>query len=133
AALKMVRPDAGLLAILGFSRGSYFLDTLTLPATGTYTIAIDPSSTYTGSTTITLYDVPPDTPGTIVPGGSAVTVSFGTPGQNGRLTFSGTAGQHVSLLSSGSTIYNAALKVLKPDASAVGIPFGFSMGNYFLD
>ena len=37
-----------------------FIDTVTLPTTGTYTIYIDPNGTATGSMTLTLYDVPAD-------------------------------------------------------------------------
>src|SRR5688572_875915 len=34
-----------------------YIDAITLPTTGTYTILIDPSATNTGNATVTLYDV----------------------------------------------------------------------------
>lgn len=74
-----------------------FLDTVTLPATATYTIVVDPVGTATGSLILTLYDVPADISGAIVAGGSAQTVTTTVPGQDGRLTFTGTVGQRVSL------------------------------------
>ena len=44
-----------------------FIDARTLPADGTYTLVVDPQGTATGSATLTLYDVPPDASGSIVP------------------------------------------------------------------
>jgi hypothetical protein len=77
--------------------GGKFIDALTLPTSGTYTIYIDPQSNGTGSLTLTLYDVPADVSGPIVAGGSAVSATTTVPGQNARFTFSGSAGQRVSL------------------------------------
>src|SRR5205085_1689966 len=73
--------------------GPPFFDTMQLPESGTYTITVDPTDAATGSLTLQLYDVPPDTTGTITPGGAPVTVTIGTPGQNGKLTFSAASGQ----------------------------------------
>jgi len=77
--------------------GSGVIDVKTLPATGTYTIRVDPAEVATGSLTLTLYDVPADATGSITAGGSAVIVTTTTPGQNGALTFSGIAGGRISL------------------------------------
>ena len=80
-----------------------FIDTRTLPAAGTYTIAIDPSAANVGSMTMTLYDVPADATAPISPGGAAATLAITTPGQNGRVTFAGTAGQRmVPVVASGA-------------------------------
>jgi hypothetical protein len=70
------------------------LDTPPLPATGTYTILVDPQGTNTGSITLTLSQ---DVTGTMTINGPAVTVNLTRPGQNARLTFGGTVGQRVSL------------------------------------
>jgi hypothetical protein len=75
-----------------------------LPASGTYTIAIDPPGDATGSMTLTLYTVPADVSSTIAIGGAAQTVTMGTPGQNASLTFSGTAGQNATLNITNETI-----------------------------
>jgi YD repeat-containing protein len=113
--------------------GDNFLNVVTLPTTGVYRIFLDPQSTSTGTMNFTLYDVPADITGTITPGGAAVTVNLTTPGQVGMLTFSGTAGQRISLKMSSVTITNGFVSLLQPD----GFPLidGFSVGTSgaFLD
>src|SRR5262249_30640545 len=109
-----------------------FIDTKTLPATGTYTIRVDPSGMNTGSMTLTLYDVPPDVTGTITPGGPAVTVTAITPGQNAQLTFSGTAAQRVSLELTNVTTTLAFVSLLNPDGSTLAF-FSSGMFGAFLD
>jgi hypothetical protein len=97
-------PDGTTLASSAFvSTGGGFIDTQTLPVTGTYTILVDPQGTNTGSVTLTLYDVPADVTGSITADGPTVTITTTTVGQNAILTFSGTAGQRVSLQLSNST------------------------------
>src|SRR5439155_16998742 len=76
-------------------------DSFRLPSTGTYTMLIAPSGAYTGSASISLFDVMASSD-TIVPGGP-VTVSLASPGEERVLAFSGTAGQRVSLLISDVT------------------------------
>jgi YD repeat-containing protein len=97
-----------------------FIDTLTLPSTGTYVIVVDPSTTWTGSVNITLYDVPPDVTGSITPGGSPVTVATTVPGQDARLTFNGTAGQRVSLRALNSSAHEMSASILGPDGTSLG-------------
>ena len=114
------KPDGTTLASLDLCSGSGFIDTVVLPVTGTYTILIDPQGTTTGSQTLTLYNVPADVTGTITPGGSSVTVTTTVAGQNGTLTFSGTAAQRVSLRITSST-YTGCIAVTntikKPDGT----------------
>jgi YD repeat-containing protein len=101
------RPDgAYLVSSASVCGSSDFIDRQTLPVGGTYLITVDPAGTSTGTATLTLYDVPPDATATLVPGGSPVTVTTTTPGQNARVTFSGAAGQRVALnVSFGSGLY----------------------------
>jgi hypothetical protein len=101
-----------------------FIDTETLLTTGTYIIEVDPSTASTGSVTLNLYDVPADGSGTITAGGSSVSVSAGTPGQNDSRTFSGTASQRISLkMSSGSwtggSPSSAHVDIKKPDGTTL--------------
>lgn len=101
---------------------SGFIDTQTLAASGTHTILVDPTDACTGSLTLTLYDVAADTTGSITPGGSAITVTSTTPGQNNILTFSGTANQRISLkMSSGSwtngNFNGVQVYIKKPDTT----------------
>ncbi len=105
AYVRIYNPDSTLLTskTVSFSTSTY-IDTTALPATGTYTILVDPWSNATGSVTLNLIDVPPDVTGTITPGGSSVPVSITTAGQNARLTFSGSAAQKISLRMTGVTI-----------------------------
>jgi RHS repeat-associated protein len=130
---RFLKPDGSTLASTGFtSNGGGFLDTQTLPTAGTYTVQVDPAGANTGSVTLTLYNVPADVTGTITAGGSAVTSTIGTPGQNARYTFSGTANQRVSLKLTNSTIANGAARILKPDGSTLGSTT-FAGGSGFLD
>jgi YD repeat-containing protein len=79
--VRVIKPDGtNLLEPISLS-GNWFVDTLTLPVTGTYTIVVEPNSTFTGAMNLTLHDVPADVAGTIIAGSPAVTVSTTTPGQ----------------------------------------------------
>jgi hypothetical protein len=125
--LSVLKPDASTLASITTFGSGGFLDTQRLPAGGTYTIVVDPQGVATGAMTLTLYDVPPDVTGTLVPDGPPVTLTLGTPGQNARLTFEGTAGRQVTLAISNVTIGSsllggARISILKPDGSELGTP-----------
>lgn len=115
--VSIKNPDGSTLASPTCMEGSGFIDVQTLPVTGTYTILVDPVSFATGNLTLNLYDVPADTTGTVTIGGAAVAVSPGTPGQNGTLTFSGTANQQVTVRMTGNTLGNLTVKLLKPDGT----------------
>jgi YD repeat-containing protein len=110
------KSDGTILAQTSVGTSGAFLDTVTLPANETYTILVNPTWSYTGSMTLTLYVVT-DSTGAITPGGSAVTVTTTVPGQNGWLEFSGTAGQRISLHSTGKTFPEVAVEIKKPDGS----------------
>lgn len=79
--VRVIKPDGTNLFNPTSLGGNWFLDTLTLPVTGTYTIVIDPNATFTGTMNLTLHNVPVKELGTITAGGRAVTVSTTTPGQ----------------------------------------------------
>lgn len=112
------KPDGSTLASTSSGTSGGFIDTQTLPVEGTYTILIDPSSTNTGNMTLTLFGVT-DVVGTIAPNGPAVIVTTTIPGQNGQLTFSGTAGQRISIkgVSTFGACWNIALNA--PNGSQV--------------
>ena len=116
SATTILNPDGSTVAS---TCGGSFIEMQTLSTTGTYTILVDPKDTMTGSTTLTLYDVPADVTGSIVPGGAAVTVTTTVPGQNARLTFSATAGQRISLGQSGYNCFTSTTTILNPDGSTV--------------
>jgi hypothetical protein len=119
------------------STGGSFIGAMTLPAAGTYAILIDPSDYYTGSITLTLYDLPPDVTGSITPGGPSVTVNTTAPGQKAQLTFDGTAAQRVSLKISGVTMTGGNgyvdVYIRKPDGATLASANYVSSGGGFVD
>ena len=127
--IYLYAPDGRQLILTYFDA---LLGAITLPDTGTYRFRIEQNrfsdDLATGSATLRLYNVPPDTTGTIAIGGSAVTTGIDVPGRSAVLTFSGTAGQRVNLQMSGSTFPDgsARVRVANPNGSylAAGFPDG---------
>src|SRR5882724_4311488 len=112
------KPDGSILASAPLCNGpATYIDTAVLPVTGSYTILIDPQGSVTGSQTLTLNDVPADFSGTITPGGAAVTVTITTAGQNGQLTFSGTATQQITVHITNNPLGTVTVTLRKPDGS----------------
>jgi hypothetical protein len=95
-----------------------FMDTVTLPANGTYTVFVDPQGADTGSLDVTVFDVPADLSGSITPG-TPLTVSTATPGQNALYDFSGTSGQRVSLNLTNVTYASAKVSITKLDGTVL--------------
>ncbi|WDH34138.1 Ig-like domain-containing protein [Pseudomonas chlororaphis] len=115
--LGIYKPNGSVLAN-STECSSGYVDSITLPTTGTYTILINPLSNATGNVTFTLYDVPPDPVGIISIDGPDARVATPSIGQNGSLTFSGTAGQRIYLSTPNSTYSRSESVILyKPDAS----------------
>jgi RHS repeat-associated protein len=130
--LKILNPDGSTL-VDSYDYPNRFVDVVTLPQTGTYTIIYDPVS-QTGSLTFTLYDVSPDPSSAITPGGAPVTLTTTTPGQNMKLTFSGSVGQRISLLTSGASGFSGCcqyLKIFNPDGSELVSSYNYP--NRFVD
>lgn len=88
----------------------------TLPATGSYTIVVDPNTPYAADLTLTLSS---DVAGTLTVGSAPVAFNAARPGQNGRYTFTGSAGQNISLLWSGSNFAGvwSYFNVYNPDGT----------------
>lgn len=80
--------------------GAYFVDSMTLPATGIYTLSVDQHDQYAGTHTITVFDVPSDIVQGATIGGPSVGLTTTVPGQNGFVTFSGTAGVQIGIVAS---------------------------------
>ncbi|MFL6138987.1 MAG: beta strand repeat-containing protein, partial [Frankiaceae bacterium] len=115
---RLYKPDGTQL--WASSGSTAFMDTTTLPVSGTYKILVDPSGTTAGSISAQLWSVPPDSTGTIAIDGPAATATT-VMGQNATLTFSATAGQRVQLQFSGSTYAstccNPTERLYKPDGT----------------
>jgi YD repeat-containing protein len=115
-----------------FGWGDGLVEPITVPHPGTYTVLVDPNATYTGDVNLTLHAVPPDWTGPIAIDGDIVTVPVGTPGQNARLTFAGTANQRITLLITNASIAQASVIILNPDGSTLAST-SVSSGNGFID
>src|SRR5437588_3750035 len=131
--VSILKPDNSTLvsSTAVFTSGK-FINTVTLPTTGTYTIFIDPQGSSTGSMTLKLYDVPADVSGTITLGGSAVTATTTVPGQNAVYTWSGTQGDRVSMNATNITLNSGyeIVSILKPDGSTLA-GSGATSTHYF--
>jgi YD repeat-containing protein len=126
------RPD-GLsmtLPVPSFSTSGGSIDLGVLPVTGTYTIFLDPVSTYTGNITVT---VSTELTGTITQGGAAVPITISRVGQNARYTFTGTVGQTISLGVTAVTIPTVNISILKPDGTTLVAPTVFNTGGGAID
>ena len=115
-------PDGSTLASGNFGTSGGFLEIPYLPAAGTYTIVVDPSGIGTGNVGLTLNDAT-DATNTITPGGAAVVITTTIPGQNARLTFSGTSGQRVAVHSATTFSVCWNLAVVKPDGTNLSSTF----------
>ncbi|MFJ6194802.1 pre-peptidase C-terminal domain-containing protein [Micromonospora sp. NPDC092111] len=113
------KPDGSNLTSSAYCGTSCLFDTVVLPVAGTYSILVDPASTYTGAVTLRVYDVPADATAGTAPGGEGVTLTTTVPGQNAVLSFTGAAGQRIVVQGTGGTYgtYNATAIVRKPDGS----------------
>ncbi len=94
-----------------------FTDPVVLPASGIYTLFIDPSGATTGTATVTLYDVPPDASGSTTVNGAAVGLTTTVPGQNAAVTFPGSASQSVTVRVTNNTVGCIDTRLLKPDGT----------------
>ena len=98
--------------------GSGFLGTYTLATTQpAYAVYLSPNGTGTAAATFTLYDVPPDVTGTLSINGAAAPVAITVPGQNSSLTFTGTAGQVVTVRGASSTLGCGNFILIRPNSS----------------
>jgi hypothetical protein len=111
--------------------GGVFIDAQQVVLGGAYTLSVDPIAQATGHLTLTLYDVPPDVTGSLTLNGGGRTVALGVPGMNARLTFSGAAGQHVTVRLSADSIASAKLSILRPGGTTLAGPVtrGLSGGS----
>jgi hypothetical protein len=109
----VTNPDGSQLIAQSLASGPLALPPL--PATGTYSIFIEPDHGIPMSVTVNLSE---QISGTIVIGGAAVPVTIAAPWQSARLTFDATANQRLDLGITGSTL-QWRTTVLAPDSSTV--------------
>ncbi|HVG92574.1 MAG TPA: hypothetical protein VNB54_13860, partial [Alphaproteobacteria bacterium] len=117
---SILKPDGTTLGSTGICGSSGFIDSMTIPVAGTYTVFVNPGGTATGSVTL-LLNTFTDISGTITPG-TPLSVTTTTAGQNARYTFSGTAGQQASFSLTNSTYTGCIalnVSILKPDGTTL--------------
>ena len=120
-ALALLNPTGGTVASGSACGGSAYIDTTTLPTTGTYTFRFNPGGTDAGSATIAIYTVPADSTAPITTDGTPVTISPSI-GQTANLTFAGTASQKITISITGNTAEATscvALTLLNPTGGTV--------------
>ena len=102
--VHIFKPDRSLLASVAIGPVfATFIDTQTLTMSGLHTVVVDYGTNATGSLTLNLYTVPADVSASITAGGTSTTLTTTVPGQNGAATFTGTAGQRMSVWITGVT------------------------------
>jgi len=123
--LSLLRPDGTQLGLpAGTCSATGFLDPQTLDQSGTWSVLVAPQNTDVGSATLRAWDVPADQTAPLLRQGTAIAINLATPGQNGRFTFTGTVGQAISVLLTGSTFSpgcpSVLVTLLRPDLTQAG-------------
>jgi hypothetical protein len=139
ATLVVTKPGGGNLYPTSNSFGTTgkFMEPVTLPLTGTYTIKVNPTGLNTGSVTVGAYVVPADVSVTTTLGTGA-NVANAMPGQNVKVKFAATAGQKVSLLvnnvsNAPSVIGGINMSLLGPTGVTVLPVSGFGSVGKFVE
>ena len=129
AQLNLLNPT-GTSLTTGYNCGNTsYIDTTTLPTAGTYTLLLNPGGTDSGSATIAISTVAPDSSTAVNADGSPTTVTTSI-GQSANLTFTATAGQRVFINitnSSEHTTTCAQLNLLNPTGTS--LTTGYNCGN----
>ena len=115
--VSLYRPNQTVLASHSTGILTTLMEPPVLPLTGTYQFLLDPVGNSTGTTTVTLYDIPPDITGTIPSDGQPQGVTIDVPGRNAVFSFAGTANQRVSLKVSSSS-FLGSVSLRRPDGSS---------------
>jgi hypothetical protein len=138
--VSILNPDGSTLTSSKMcGQGSFFVNPVALPTTGTYTVEIAPQNGGVGSASVTLSlfneQKIPITP--IAAGTTGTQLTINTPGQNAQLIFSGTAGQLASVLLSKSTFpggcYSVIVSILNPDGSTLTSSNMCGQGSLFVN
>ncbi|MGC4062294.1 MAG: hypothetical protein QM749_16175 [Aquabacterium sp.] len=115
--VQVYKPDGtSLTSCSSYSTGGNCNLTI-LPTTGTYIVRVSPPGTSSATATLTLSS---EVTGTLVANAAASTFSTTRIGQDARYSFSGTAGQNASVVTSGSTFASAGyVTIYKPDGTSL--------------
>ena len=114
---KLLTPSGTQLAA---GSGDAFQDVVVLPVAGTYKIAINPRGNATGRVSVKAWTVPADVnAGAVTKGGVAVKLTLSTAGQNGFVTFVGSAAQTVTFSTLAGTLTDVSWRLLRPDGTTL--------------
>ncbi|MGC3997891.1 MAG: hypothetical protein QM767_10520 [Anaeromyxobacter sp.] len=119
ANISLLKPDGSSLWSSTLSASSTSWQPGQLPSSGTYTLAVTPSGTSSFSFSPLLSNA---LIGTIAPSGAVTRYETARPGQAGRYTFTGTAGQRFTLratIASGFSTNGAVVTVYQPSGTAI--------------
>jgi hypothetical protein len=123
AGVSVYKPDGTPLAAYGCSASARGCgaNLLNLPATGTYSVVVQPTTGATGSFGVTLSS---ELGGALAVGGPELAINLDRPGRNARIAFAGSAGQTLRLSWSGVAIAgapgNAVVSVIALGGSTMG-------------
>ncbi len=132
--VSIYNPNGSNLVSQGYCGSSGFIDAQPLLKTGAYSIVINPGSS-TGSVNVTAYDAALYS-GNISIGGPPVTVTASVPGQDTKLSFSGSAGQQISLGITNNTMPgcpNPYIYIYNPDGSQLTYTYLCGSSYAFID
>jgi hypothetical protein len=129
----ILRADGTTLTSTASLCAGAMLGPVALPASGTYTVIVDPSGSSAGQVTLTAYGVV-DVTGSVKVNGPPISGPLTTPGQIGRWTFKGTRGHQVRVILDSSTIANCALnshafRILRPDGTTLASKSNICTGS----
>ncbi|MGQ4479328.1 RHS repeat-associated core domain-containing protein [Streptomyces sp. SAS_276] len=116
---RLYEPDRDQVNFVFVSKASNgSLDVDALPATGRYTLYLDPANGATGTANITISHYAEG--GTLTPDGAAASLAITRPGQDGVVSFAAETGKKVSLgaTSTGFTSF-VTLRLYAPDGTSV--------------
>lgn len=124
AQLHIYAPDGSSVYLSpSYSASGLFAVVSSLPQTGTYTIMPNDQTPAAISGTYTPYNIPLNPSAPISINGSSTTLNVNVPGQNAQATFTGTAGQSVTVHVTNSTLGggsgNGQVFLLSTDGSTV--------------
>ncbi len=112
-------PDGTVLVPSQTLSGSgAMVEPIVVDQTGNYHVFLNPTTDNTGSVTVRAYTVPPDMVHDVAVDGTPDSMVFSIPGQNGKLRFSGSAGQEVSI-DLASSVADTDYQLLKPNGNVL--------------
>jgi hypothetical protein len=132
ATVKVRKPDNTVLSTLAVTNSGTLMEPTTLPATGTYTVTVDPTAQAVGTITLNLFTSPADLSGSLT-SGTPTTLNLATIGQNAGYTISGTAGQYLSLRFANDSISSTSVSVKTPSATTLIAATTFNASGKFFD